>query len=134
MKARFKLLLVGATLLLFTGCTSASDYVAEMHNIGTVEWCITEVEQVCYDPVDLQEGDTAYTTLERLDEREDNVSIEATDYGPDLGYFVSSVNGVDSNAENFWKLYVNDAEAQVGISTITLLDGDKLEFIYSQVL
>ncbi|MCA9379387.1 DUF4430 domain-containing protein [Candidatus Dojkabacteria bacterium] len=126
-----KLLAIVATTLALVGCTTLT---TNDNSAGTVTWCITEPTQfeVCYDGVSFAEGASAYDTLVTLDEREDRVSFEATDYG-DAGMFVTSVNGIAGSNDAFWKLSYNDSEAMTGISAIKVNNGDKLSFNYEQV-
>lgn len=129
-------------LLALTGCTtppasvngSASSTTANPYNDVSVVWCIqpdNEGEK-CYPPITVENGRSAYESFMALDEREDDVTFEATDYGA-AGYFISSINGISGSAEAFWKLYYNGTEAQTGASSIILQNNDKLQFKYEKV-
>lgn len=137
-KAKFPFLGVIAVMAL-TACTTGQgtsvNSSTSSQSSSTVTWCITEPQKskVCYDPVPLYDGQTAYDTFVALDQRENSVTFKSTDYGGDLGNFVTSINGVDSDSANFWKLFTNGTEAQTGISAIKPQDKDILEFRYEAV-
>lgn len=129
-------------LFALTGCTtppasvntSASSTSANPYNDVSVVWCIQpeNADQKCYSPITVENGRSAYESFMALDEREDDVTFEATDYGA-AGYFINSINGVSGSADAFWKLYYNGTEAQTGASSIILNNNDKLEFKYEKV-
>ncbi len=133
-------ILVGSAIcvLALTACTAApaatTNSTSSSAAPASVTWCITEPqkEKVCYLPVDLSKDESAYQTFVELDRREDSINFNATDYG-DSGYFVTSINNVAGDSTHFWKLFTNDVEAQVGISSIKPQDKDTLEFKYEAV-
>lgn len=100
-----------------------------------VTWCLspTPEEETCYEPISIKAEATAYDSLEKLAEREDEVTYSGTDYGGEMGYFVESINGKQSDSQAFWKLYRNNKATQKGISSIIPDDGDELTFAYEPV-
>jgi len=138
-----KYIVLGAIFLasvLLTGCTqnapadTSADVQGEAVSESSVTWCITEpeAEEFCYDPISFNPGDSAYTSLVALDEREETFSFDGTDYG-DAGFFVTSINGIEGNTEYFWKLFQNDSETMSGISQIILNDKDTMSFEYTEI-
>lgn len=126
-----KLLAIVAISLALVGCTTLT---SNDNSAGTVTWCITEPTQDerCFDPVSFTAEASAYDTLVTLDEREDTVSFESTDYG-NAGMFVTSVNNIASSNDAFWKLSYNGEESMTGISAIKVNNGDRLSFNYEQI-
>lgn len=54
-----------------------------------------------------------------------------TDYGGDLGIFITGINGVIPMGNNFWEFKVNGVGASVGVSSYIVAQNDKLEFAIS---
>lgn len=54
--------------------------------------------------------------------------VQAKDYGPGMGEFVQSIDGVTPGSGKFWKFYVNGQSSNVGASSYVLRDGDKIEW------
>jgi len=91
-------------------------------------------------------GDTTYntkvvegTTVHEVMATLTTMSIQAfsfsgQDYGGDMGFFVNEINGVKNDNVNgkYWIYYINDKEAQVGISHQTLKSGDIIEWKYEE--
>ena len=45
-----------------------------------------------------------------------------------MGIFVTSIDGVTADSKHFWEFYVNNKSSNVGVSSYTLQDGDKIEW------
>jgi hypothetical protein len=54
-------------------------------------------------------------------------AIETKEY-PGMGEYVTSINGREAAADEFWAFYVNSAQATEGAGTYKAKAGDKLEF------
>jgi hypothetical protein len=67
-----------------------------------------------------------------LDLVQSQATIETQDYG-EAGKFITSINGVAGNANNYWAFYVNGAYAQAGASQTKLKKGDIIKFVYEAV-
>jgi hypothetical protein len=117
-----------------TGCTTAAEVKGDA-TAGSVTWCVVPEasKEECFAPVAFKDGDKAYDTLVALDERESDFSFAATEYG-DAGYFITEINGVASDDSHFWKLSVNNEEAQVGISSILAKANDKYTFAWAEII
>jgi len=50
-----------------------------------------------------------------------------------LGEFVTSINGLAGDKENFWSFYVNGKQAQVGASSYITKSTDLIEWKYEKV-
>ncbi len=59
-------------------------------------------------------------------------TIETADYGT-AGKFVTSINGLAGNNQNYWAFYVNGEYAQKGASQTILKKGDIIKFTYEAV-
>lgn len=71
-------------------------------------------------------GDTAWTTVQRV------IGIEHltyTDYGGDLGIFITGFYGRSAGDKEFWSFYVNGDFAPTGVSSYQVKEGDKLTFV-----
>ena len=94
-----------------------------------VEWCFTEklTETFCLTDSLARFGENAETSLSRLDEQHEDLSIGIS--SSEFGSFVDSVNGYepDTNSE-YWQFLVNSAVSQVGISDLIIAPDDRLEF------
>lgn len=60
------------------------------------------------------------------------LKIETIDYGL-AGKFVSSINGLAGNNQNYWAFYVNGEYAQAGASQTILKKGDIITLTYEAV-
>ncbi|MBP9716369.1 MAG: DUF4430 domain-containing protein [Candidatus Levybacteria bacterium] len=56
-------------------------------------------------------------------------NIKYTDYGGDMGKFITSFNGVDAAANQFYEFRINGASASTGVSSYKCNNNDKLEFV-----
>jgi hypothetical protein len=61
-----------------------------------------------------------------------NATIETKDYG-NAGKFVTSINGLQGNNDNYWAFYLNGKYAEKGASQTILKKGDVIKFIYEPV-
>lgn len=74
------------------------------------------------------ENQTAWTVVQAAIGTE---NLQYTDYGGDLGIFITGINGVVPTGNNFWLFKVNGESASVGVSSYIVQEGDKLEFAIS---
>lgn len=58
-------------------------------------------------------------------------NLQYTDYGGDLGIFITGINGVVPAGNNFWLFRVNGADASLGVSSYVVAENDKIEFVIS---
>jgi len=70
--------------------------------------------------VSFAEGETAFDILQKVAE----VDYTETDYGP----FITGINGVQPEGEDYWGFFINGQEAQVGAADYQLQNGDHLLF------
>ncbi|MBI4054418.1 MAG: DUF4430 domain-containing protein [Candidatus Doudnabacteria bacterium] len=68
------------------------------------------------------EGVDALTTLKEL------YQVETKDFGPGLGEFVQSINGVKPASNEFWAFYVNGESSNVGASSYVAQANDQIEW------
>jgi len=55
------------------------------------------------------------------------------DYGSGMGEFVESIDGAIPDGKHFWEFYINGKSSNVGASSYTLKDGDKIEWKLSVI-
>jgi len=59
-------------------------------------------------------------------------TFDGKDYGPDMGFFVESINGIKGDSEKnlYWVFYLNDKKAETGISATNLNPNDVITWKY----
>lgn len=70
---------------------------------------------------------TLFELLKKADE-DKKISFGYKDYGGSLGVFIQSINGVEGSGETYWQYWVNNAYAQVGVSSYRVNPGDIIMF------
>lgn len=70
----------------------------------------------------LNDGDTVYDVLLRIN-KEDNLRFEGKNH-PGLGFFVENIDGLENVNGKYLIYYINNVEAQVGVSNYVLNKGD----------
>jgi len=73
------------------------------------------------------EGVDALTLLKQ------SYAVETQDFGSGLGEFVKEINGVEPTDNQFWSLYVNGQQAQVGAASYITKAGDKVEWRLEEI-
>lgn len=120
----------------FSGCVATTEKTNNLDSTDYVvtEWCLVSApeDKVCYE-TEVERGTDAYTSLEQLAIQSEEVSVVADNYGPELGYYVKEINGLAANNTNYWKLYVNEEESQVGISSVIINVPVKLALEYTAI-
>lgn len=63
---------------------------------------------------------------------EEGLALETKDYGPPLGLFIESLNGVrnDPARQRYWHLFINDALSPLGASSARVSPGDTVTWRY----
>lgn len=56
-------------------------------------------------------------------------NISYTDYGGDLGYFITAFNGISADSNQYFEFRVNGVSSNIGVSGYKCNDGDKLDFV-----
>jgi hypothetical protein len=131
-------ILIGSALIL-SGCsitpissdTDKSDLVRPQ---TSVTWCITQPSKsrICYDAVVTNYGDSAYASLQKLDERESTFTFKSQGY-EESGYFVTGIDGTENSADKSWYLYRNGVRTTAPISQVKVENNDELEFKYEDI-
>lgn len=85
---------------------------------------------VTYLDLPVAAGQTVWELLQELEER--GVTVQAKDYGGDLGMLVTGFGSVtnDARAGKFWHYWVNQRFATVGVSAYRLEPGDQVFWKY----
>lgn len=55
--------------------------------------------------------------------------IQYTDYGGNLGIFITGFNGINASANQYYDFHINGVSASVGVSSYTVVDKDVLQFV-----
>lgn len=74
----------------------------------------------------LSESQTAWDVVENVIGIE---NLQYTDYGGDLGIFITGINGVVPTGNQFWEFRVNGQSSLVGVSSYVCNNGDSLDFV-----
>lgn len=56
-------------------------------------------------------------------------NVQYTDYGGNLGIFITGFNGINATGNQFYEFRVNGTSSQVGVSSYICNNADKLEFV-----
>jgi uncharacterized protein (DUF2164 family) len=56
-------------------------------------------------------------------------NIEYTDYGGDMGKFITSFNGIKADSNQYFEFRVNGVSSSLGVSSYVCNNADKLEFV-----
>lgn len=56
-------------------------------------------------------------------------NLHYTDYGGDLGIFITGFNGVDALSNQYYDFQVNGTSASVGVSSYTVKNNDSIQFV-----
>lgn len=76
--------------------------------------------------VTVERGQNAWETIKTAIGVE---NLQYTDYGADLGIFITGFNGIFASSNQFYEFRVNGASSNVGISSYVCQTGDSLSFI-----
>lgn len=84
--------------------------------------------------VQLQAGANVQTAMEAAynGQNPHQIGFSIKYFGSALGYLVTEIDGISSQANLYWILYVNGNISNLGIDSEILNDGDKVEFRYEQ--
>jgi hypothetical protein len=56
-------------------------------------------------------------------------NLQYTDYGGDMGIFITGFNGINATGNQYFEFRVNGVSSMVGVSSYKCNDGDKLDFV-----
>lgn len=133
MKSNFLLLtaIAMSVLFLFVALGSISNRAALLQAPVTDDAVNTAI-----DAAGIQQTQFEFTaTLSgqiALELLEANATVETQEFG-DAGKFVTSINGLVGNNQNYWAFYLNDEYAQQGASQTILEKGDRVKFVYEAI-
>jgi hypothetical protein len=71
------------------------------------------------------------TALDLL--RQSGAQMELKSFG-EAGQFVTSINDIAANTNNYWAFYVNDEYAQQAVDKTLVKDGDRVKFVYERIV
>ncbi len=71
--------------------------------------------------IEVEKGTNAFDAMQQV------ATVGYQDFG-EMGVLVESINGVKPEENQFWKLFVNGEQAQVGISSITIEEDTTIEW------
>jgi hypothetical protein len=56
-------------------------------------------------------------------------NLQYTDYGGDLGIFITGFNGVNASSNQYYDFQINGTSASVGVSSYIVANNDVLTFV-----
>jgi hypothetical protein len=56
-------------------------------------------------------------------------NLQYTDYGGDMGIFITGFNGINAASNQYFEFRVNGVSSTSGVSSYKCNDGDKLDFV-----
>ncbi len=134
MKSKFLLVTTVAisVLLLFTAFSLLSS-----KSVKKIQAPVTdEAANKVADSADIQQTEFEFSATQSgqvaLELLEANVILETQDFG-DAGKFVTSINGLAGNNQNYWAFYLNGKYAEQGVSQTILTEGDSIKFVYEAI-
>ena len=71
--------------------------------------------------VKVEEGATALDVMKNA--QNSGFSFNGKEY-PGMGYFIDEINGVKSENGKYWIYYINEQEAEIGVSKYVVNNGD----------
>lgn len=74
---------------------------------------------------DLNGIPSLYTVLNNLAQNSDFM-FEYEEY--DFGIMINSINGIKPEKDEFWKIFINNTEASMGVNSIKVRPEDKITF------
>lgn len=101
--------------------TRLSDLTGETTSTSSAK---TTIELVAQNPAP---GENALTVLQKS-----GIKFETKTYGP-AGVFITSLNDLAGNTNNYWAFYLNDEYAQEGVDKTIVKNGDKIKFVYERI-
>lgn len=78
--------------------------------------------------VNPRSGQTAFELL-----KESGAQVTAESYG-DAGSFITSINDLKGDSDNYWAFYINDQYANQAADKTVVKHGDRVKFVYERVL
>ncbi len=122
-------------LLLFVTLGSISNRAAQLNAPVTDTTVNNAVEEVV-DSADTQQTEFEFSATQSgqiaLELLESSAVVETQDFG-EAGKFITSINGLAGNNQNYWAFYLNDGYAEQGVSQTILEKGDSIKFIYEAI-
>ena len=129
---KLSLIFLLAFALTGAGCTKAPEAtepsIAPAQSVTST--LTLQVDDESYS-IPFRDNLTVHDLMLEIQNKED-FTFDGKDYGPDMGYFVESINGIAGDTEKniYWVFYLNDKKAETGISATTLNPNDIITWKY----
>lgn len=122
MNSKYLLLVIGLiALVLVSGCTTQiSETELQEPILVEVTVMLADGTELVNEDVMVEEGETAYDALTKL------VTVEAEEYS--IGKFITTIEGVNPEADEYWAFYIDGEYAQVGPDGFAIEDEVELLF------
>ncbi len=84
-----------------------------------------------FSDIEFQSGDSLFDVFSAL-LGENRIELDYQDYGPDMGVFINSIDGVGGDdSGRWWQYWVNDRYSRVGVSQYVIQPEDFIEFKFT---
>lgn len=117
------------SIILISGCTENENNTNENLNEATLTIWESSSGEINYNIV-FNGTITVYDLLIKCKNENNNFDFNATYYDSYDSYFITSINGYESNNEYYWMYYVNGEMAMTGVNHQNVIDKDIIEFKY----
>ena len=84
--------------------------------------------------VSLSKGSSVYDLMQAVASLHSDFTFQGKDFGPGMGFFVDEINGVKGGLKQgkYWIYYINNKEAQVGVSNYMIKPNDVITWKYEE--
>ncbi len=84
-----------------------------------------------FSDIEFESGDSLFDVLSML-LAESEIELDYQDYGPDMGVFINSIDGIGGDdSGRWWQYRVNGEYGQVGVSQYVVQSEDFIEFKFT---
>lgn len=94
-----------------------------------VDTAVLEINNEKYES-EIENGVSVYAFMDKL-RQEGKINFVEKKYSG-IGVFIEEINGLKGNGNKYWIYYVNDKEAQIGVSNYKLKPGDVVSWKYEK--
>ena len=81
--------------------------------------------------IETKEGEAVFGVMNKLKEENKSFDFKYTEH-TGLGIFINEINGKKGGEGGYWIYYINDKEANVGVSNYKIKNGDVISWKYEK--
>ncbi|MFA6355025.1 MAG: DUF4430 domain-containing protein [Candidatus Paceibacterota bacterium] len=80
---------------------------------------------------EFKDGITVFEVMRKIKEENKDFDFKYGEF-TGLGIFINEINGLKGGSEGYWIYYLNDKEANVGVSNYKIKEGDIISWKYEK--